>query len=254
MRNLLVLFFLLRSAALFAEEIHPLVRAYPDFLREVKDNTVYWHDGTTMPFDDGREKSFDELLNQPDIEDQLRMAYPVGTDSFAPPPLDYDPGRIRYEPLFAKMYGATPQAVEQNLVEVTWLPKSKGQSVRFNRVNGAAARLQAVSEELDALPHALQKYVGKISGTYNWRAISGTKRLSTHAFGSSIDINIDYANYWRWDQSGKLEYKNRVPREIVEIFEKHGFIWGGKWYHYDTMHFEYRPELLPAPAADVRQD
>ena len=32
---------------------------------------------------------------------------------------------------------------------------------------------------------------------------------------------------------------------IVEIFERHGFIWGGKWYHYDTMHFEYRPELLP---------
>ena len=41
--------------------------------------------------------------------------------------------------------------------------------------------------------------------------------------------------------------------EIVRIFEKHGFIWGGRWYHYDTMHFEYRPELLgvrgvmPAP-------
>ena len=31
--------------------------------------------------------------------------------------------------------------------------------------------------------------------------------------------------------------------EIVRIFEKHGFIWGGRWYHYDTMHFEYRPEL-----------
>ncbi|MDD5211432.1 MAG: M15 family metallopeptidase, partial [Sulfuricurvum sp.] len=25
---------------------------------------------------------------------------------------------------------------------------------------------------------------------------------------------------------------------------KYGFIWGGRWYHYDTMHFEYRPELL----------
>ena len=24
----------------------------------------------------------------------------------------------------------------------------------------------------------------------------------------------------------------------------HGFIWGGKWYHYDTMHFEFRPELV----------
>jgi hypothetical protein len=34
-----------------------------------------------------------------------------------------------------------------------------------------------------------------------------------------------------------------MPQEIVDIFERHGFIWGGKWYHYDTMHFEYRPEL-----------
>jgi hypothetical protein len=39
-----------------------------------------------------------------------------------------------------------------------------------------------------------------------------------------------------------------MPHEIVDIFERHGFIWGGKWYHYDTMHFEYRPELLPADA------
>jgi hypothetical protein len=38
--------------------------------------------------------------------------------------------------------------------------------------------------------------------------------------------------------------ENRIPWEIVEVFEKHGFISGGKWYHYDTMHFEYRPELL----------
>ena len=23
-----------------------------------------------------------------------------------------------------------------------------------------------------------------------------------------------------------------------------GAIWGGRWFHYDTMHFEYRPELI----------
>jgi D-alanyl-D-alanine carboxypeptidase len=34
--------------------------------------------------------------------------------------------------------------------------------------------------------------------------------------------------------------------EIVRIFEAHGFIRRGKWYHYDTMHFEYRPELIGA--------
>jgi hypothetical protein len=41
-------------------------------------------------------------------------------------------------------------------------------------------------------------------------------------------------------------FVNRIPLEIVAIFERHGFIWGGKWSHYDTMHFEYRPELLDA--------
>ena len=30
----------------------------------------------------------------------------------------------------------------------------------------------------------------------------------------------------------------------VRVFEKHWFIRGGRWHHYDTMHFEYRPELL----------
>ncbi len=38
--------------------------------------------------------------------------------------------------------------------------------------------------------------------------------------------------------------RDKYPKEIVEVFEKHGFIWGGKWSHYDLMHFEYRPELL----------
>jgi D-alanyl-D-alanine carboxypeptidase len=39
-----------------------------------------------------------------------------------------------------------------------------------------------------------------------------------------------------------LVYKNKIPLEIAAAFEKHGFIWGGKWYHFDGMHFEYRPE------------
>jgi len=54
------------------------------------------------------------------------------------------------------------------------------------------------------------------------------------------------SHYWRWSgTTGEpTPYRNAIPHELVEIFERHGFIWGGKWYHYDTMHFEYRPELL----------
>ena len=66
--------------------------------------------------------------------------------------------------------------------------------------------------------------------------------------GGIILINV-YSNYWQWDckctsEKVDLSHKNKIPQGIIDIFEKHGFIWGGKWYHYDTMHFEYRPELL----------
>ena len=67
-----------------------------------------------------------------------------------------------------------------------------------------------------------------------------------HSWGAAIDINAARADYWLWQGSGVIEagLVNRIPTEIVAIFERHGFIWGGKWSHYDTMHFEYRPELL----------
>jgi D-alanyl-D-alanine carboxypeptidase len=35
-----------------------------------------------------------------------------------------------------------------------------------------------------------------------------------------------------------------AAREGSRSKRSYGFIWGGKWYHYDTMHFEYRPELM----------
>jgi D-alanyl-D-alanine carboxypeptidase len=69
--------------------------------------------------------------------------------------------------------------------------------------------------------------------------------MSMHAYGAAIDLNLKFSDYWLWQKKADpIPYRNRMPQEIVDIFERHGFIWGGKWYHYDTMHFEYRPELL----------
>ena len=59
-------------------------------------------------------------------------------------------------------------------------------------------------------------------------------------------INIDEVEYTTETTLTIRESRRRttVPKEIVDVFEKYGFIWGGRWYHYDTMHFEYRPELF----------
>lgn len=232
--------------------IKKLMTAYPGKFIGATGNAVIWYDSTKMMFDDGkRNKSLKALLDSADLEDQVcAMTYP--RDDFSAPEKNHDPGRIRYEPFFRKMYGNTKQEVEANLVAIVWLPKNVHQIIKVSKVNGVADKLKKISEELDNYPE-LTKFLKNPGGTFNWRTISGTSRLSTHCFGITIDINIEFSNYWQWDDKDwktkgelidDLAYKNIIPAKIVKIFEKYGFIWGGKWYHYDTMHFEYRPELL----------
>jgi D-alanyl-D-alanine carboxypeptidase-like protein len=224
-----------------------LVTAYPDQFSGVDGNFLLWRDGTRMPISDGRTgKDFDTLLDHPDIDDMFVMPYQPGPPA-ASPGFDEDPGRIRYEPLFAKMYGdCSSGEVARHMRRVAWMPSRHGGSVMMTTVNGAADHLEAVVRDLGKLPDGFTRYLVPSAGTYNCRAIAGTNRRSMHAYGAAIDINTKYTDYWLWSKpvAGKIPYRNRIPFEIVDIFERHGFIWGGKWYHYDTMHFEYRPELL----------
>lgn len=219
-----------------------LLVAYPEFLDSADGNNLYWKDGTVMVYDDGYDKTHEEKLNNPDLEDMMSQEYIPGVDWDSPPPEDFEPGRIRFEPFFKKMYGASSDQVNENLVSLKWIPGICGTTVKVNTVNGVAEKLNKISEELSQLPAEFHKYLARTGGTFNWRNIAGTNRLSTHAFGTAIDINTEYSDYWKWNNS--TQYRNKIPIEIVVIFEKYGFIWGGKWFHYDTMHFEYRPELL----------
>jgi hypothetical protein len=225
-----------------------LIAAYPTFLERRDGNALVWRDGKRMAIDDGRgPKAPAARLEAPDIKDMFVQPYPFGAAQ--PPERDSDPGRARYDELFAGMYGdCRRNQVRANLVPIVWLPKKWGKTLEVTRINGVAEKLAAVSAELDALPARFDTYLFPPVGTYNCRPIAGTDRQSPHGFGIAIDIAIKQTDYWRWTKpgaDGRYAYKNRIPAEIVAIFEKHGFIWGGKWYHYDTMHFEYRPELLP---------
>jgi hypothetical protein len=235
---------LLLAGAVRAQQnpLDRLVAAYPDFLVGHDAQTLLWMDGARTPVSDGEDnKSFDEKLRHPFVLDQMSLDYPKGPLAAPPGPRD-DPGRFRNVAFFDKIYGdCTKGQVEKKLVKAPWLPKSGGGTVWITSVNGVAEKLRAVSEELDALPPALKKYAFPSAGTYNCRVVKDTGNRSMHAWGAAIDLNARFSDYWLWSKGG---YRNRIPAEIVAIFEKHGFIWGGKWGHYDTMHFEYRPELF----------
>lgn len=241
-------------------DVSRLVESYPEMIRVVTEDVVIWQDGTEMLIDENHlPKSPQEKLDTPSLLDQLQdVNYVPGFSNWTFP--KDDPGRIRYEPFFKKMYGNTEEEVKTKLVQIYWMPKLYGSAypLLVTTVNHVHEKFIAVSNELEALVFSHPEYAPFLSdpgGTFEWRYIANTTRLSNHSFGMTIDINPVLSNYWQWDlieqgevvsETAPLVYRNTVPLEIVEVFEKYGFIWGGKWYHYDSMHFEYRPEVFKA--------
>jgi len=111
------------------------------------------------------------------------------------------------------------------------------------RVRIAAQTDPLISEWLAAL-QTTQPTLG-----WNWRTIAGTNRRSLHSYGIAIDLlprNLDGLHtYWQWSIKEKdFDSYYMPPEAVIRIFEDHGFIWGGNWDLIDTMHFEYRPEIL----------
>ncbi len=203
--------------------------------------TLRFPDASEVPWDDGNAKTYDQKLATPDLQDTLSMPYALGPIT-PKTTLNDDPGRIRSDALFKATFGATSAAVQAQLVTVDFV----GQPVKFHtRAAAALGKVSARLEKLIATTPSLATYVtGDLGGTFDWRPIANTNRLSAHSYGIAIDIVVGKSNYWEWETP--FAWKNQIPQAIVDAFEAEGFAWGGRWYHYDTMHFEYRPELFAA--------
>ena len=229
------------------EEALKFINSYPDFIKDYSNNYIIWNDEEKMLFDDySSYKDFDDELNNSSLKNQLKIKYIKinGNENYIPNKNE-DPGRIRYEPFFKKMYGENIKQVKNNLTEITWLPESSNKKLWVSKINNIDKKIIAISNEIEKLPANIKKFALYPNGAFYHRKIINTNRLSVHSFGIAIDLDIKNSHYWVWDKkNNKMHYNNKIPLEIVEIFEKYGFIWGGRWYHYDTMHFEYRPELL----------
>jgi D-alanyl-D-alanine carboxypeptidase len=194
-----------------------------------------------------REEDEDAVPLAPNLEDIYRPPYRPGpivpVDTADAGKID-DPGRVRVEQLLLATYGANREEVVNHLGRVRFF------GIRWPFHELAAPALDRVVARLTAqlkTDKKLLPFLQDIGGTWIWRKISRSKNLSAHAFGIAIDINVERSAYWRWTKRGEpIIWQNKIPQAIVDAFEAEGFIWGGRWVHYDTMHFEYRPELLSA--------
>jgi hypothetical protein len=228
------------SAKPVPEGLRRLAAAYPAQISHAQPDALIWRDGSRMAWSDGvAGKSFVEKLMRPDLSDQMAIPYVAGPIR-TPPQRDGDPGRIRYQPFFEKLYGRSEAEIRANLIPVRWAPA--GSTVVVSRVNGIDRLLSEIGEDIARLPRDLARLARRPAGGFNYRNVAGTRYKSAHAFGIAFDLDSRLTRYWRWDRGPGRP--SDVPYALVELFERRKFIWGGKWFHYDTMHFEYRPELF----------
>lgn len=251
-------------------EIRALAQAYPrrisessfrngDWAVRIDDTWYYWARGRLLPAalrDQWEQYTPYRFYRYPlelppvrrlDPEDRERLKERLES-------ADRDPPR-RHEAFLAALFRASTRGeTESRIRSVRFLGLHV--SVHEEVVQPLAAVERTVAG-LMVSSRGVREFVEGLRGFagYNWRPIAGTRSRSYHSYGIAIDlVPRSYGGlhvYWRWALSDEpewysLPYNRRwmVPEPIVRAFEDQGFIWGGKWLFFDTIHFEYRPELL----------
>jgi hypothetical protein len=97
-------------------------------------------------------------------------------------------------------------------------------------------QLRAALEEVMARNLADKIHPGEYAGCYNARFIAGSTKLSNHAFGLALDLNVP------GNGRGTV---GQMDRDVVAIFKSWGFTWGGDWGYTDPMHFEMNRLVAP---------
>lgn len=156
-----------------------------------------------------------------------------------------------YKELFAI---TTKKSAIKHLSEV----KLSGHYIKVH--HSIAEKIISIDSKINSLAktdpevRSFVKTIGSVQA-FNLRKIAGTNRRSNHSYGIAIDIlPKKYRKkiiYWSWEQDKNKDWMLlpqsclwTPPEQVVKLFYEEGFIWGGHWDKYDTMHFEYRPELI----------
>jgi hypothetical protein len=148
----------------------------------------------------------------------------------------------------------TQKQARGNLVNISFL----GKRVQVHKVlAGRLAKVEARIAEAAKTDPEVRGWINEIGSvtSWNWRNIKGAAGRSFHAYAVALDIQPkNYKGlhtYWRWsavfeDKWYNVPYSRRwhPPDSVIMAFEAYGFCWGGKWALFDTMHFEYRPEIM----------
>ena len=149
---------------------------------------------------------------------------------------------------------STRVQTENNMVRITFL----GKRTNIHKdIQETLARVETRIQEIAKTENEVQTWINSLNQLegYGWRNIADTQSRSYHSYGLAVDLLPrsmgSRQTYWLWTSQYRedwwnVSYRERYhpPESVIKTFESFGFVWGGKWPLFDTMHFEYRPEIL----------
>ena len=223
-----------------------LALAYPELDVNLRTGRIRFANGGVLDIGIDQNRPARDRLSSATIREQFHYNYPLSFDLEPRKTPFEDPGRPRNDAFFRHLYFESEAVARQSLDKVQ-LPDQYRPNFYMTRRNNVSCQMARALSHISHLDIEFAPAFAKIGGSFNWRRISETDRLSAHSFGIAFDLNTAMGGYWKWSgvpEGQAFDYDNKIPAEIVATFERYGFIWGGKWHHFDGMHFEYRPELI----------
>jgi len=132
-----------------------------------------------------------------------------------------------------------------------------GRSTKVHKdIVDVLALVEARIQEAAKTEPQVQTWLNTITTeAWSWRNVAESQSRSFHSYGVAVDLLPrslgGKQTYWLWSADWREDWWNipynqryHPPDTVIKIFENYGFVWGGKWFMFDTMHFEYRPEVM----------
>jgi len=213
-----------------------------DVAFRIKDTWIYYRNGKML-----KENHFHE-------EDQFNSIffnYPIGKLTQIPP---YQEIPRRSSDFLDLLFGEREMEIRRHCQLVSFLDHK----AFVNRIClDALKKVEAEIQQSARIIPEVKNYIQNLHIVYSFqqKQVVGSTNTSYHSYGLAIDlVPKSYQGkqvYWKWSRvfdkkwhEIPLEKRWSPPQEIIDAFEDNGFIWGGKWSHFDTIHFEYRPEII----------
>ena len=122
-------------------------------------------------------------------------------------------------------------------MKIAWDTKVTTRKMRCHKL--VADKFLAVFTEILAvygLPKIQELGIDLYGGCFNFRKMRGGSEWSKHAFGIAVDL--DPARNTLKETSKTARFARPEYKQMIDIFEKHGFISLGRLHNFDWMHFE----------------